>query len=148
MYIYIYIHVYFVRCLFLSLSFSCLFLVFVLLCLLYFCIFLIFLLYKAHFSYNSLSISLLSLSFSIFVSLAIFYPPPKSSTISCRVPQPSCSARLLNSFVPRTVFPQTVFGYGHGSDTCHILPPSEIGRGQFLAVFTGSEGEYLSRRAG
>ena len=32
--------------------------------------------------------------------------------------------------------------------TCHILPPSEIDRGLFLAVFAGSEGRYLFHRIG
>ena len=32
--------------------------------------------------------------------------------------------------------------------TCHILPPSEIDWGLFLAVFTGSEGKHLFHRIG
>ena len=32
--------------------------------------------------------------------------------------------------------------------TCHVLPPSEIDGGLFLAVFTGSEGKKLFHRIG
>ena len=32
--------------------------------------------------------------------------------------------------------------------TCHILPPSEIDSGLFLAVFAGSGGKYLVQRTG
>ena len=31
---------------------------------------------------------------------------------------------------------------------CHIIPPSEIGRGLFWAVFIGSEGKSLFHRIG
>ena len=32
--------------------------------------------------------------------------------------------------------------------TCHILPPSELDWGLFLAVFTGLEGKHLFHRIG
>ena len=37
---------------------------------------------------------------------------------------------------------------GSKQPPCHILPPSEIGWGLFLYVFTGSEGKHLFHRIG
>ena len=41
-----------------------------------------------------------------------------------------------------------IYIYMYIYHTCHILPPSEIDWGLFLAVFTGLEGKHLFHRIG